>query len=66
MSLQPEVRVVQVEFGPSTLAASLNREIEPGSPLLRAALDIRWNEPDPASALARIERRLLDFSPTFM
>ena len=66
MSLQPEVEVVQIDFVPSTLAASLNREIEPGSPLLRVALDIRWSEPDPAPALARIERRLLDFPPTFM
>jgi len=66
MSLQPEVLVVQIEFGPSPLAASLNREIEPGSQLLRAALDIRWNEPDPVLALRRIERRLLDISPTFM
>jgi len=65
MSLQPEVQVVQVEFGPSDQAASLNREIEPGGRLLRAALDIRWDEPDPLSALARIERRLVEFSPTF-
>ena len=65
MSLQPEVRVVQVEFGPSKLAASLNREIEPESQLLCAVLDIRWTDPNPRSALARIERRLMEFSSTF-
>ena len=65
MSLQPDVRIVEVEFAPSSLAASLNREIAPDSELMRAALDIRWSEPEPASALARIEQRLVDFSPTF-
>jgi len=65
MSLPPDVRVVGVEFAPSRLAASLNREIAPGSELMRAALDIHWSEPEPIAALTRIESRLVDFSPTF-
>ncbi len=65
MSLQPDVRIVEVEFAPSSVAASLNREIAPDGQLMRAALDIRWREPQPVAALARIESRLVDFSPTF-
>ncbi len=64
MTLSPEVRVVRIECGPLELAASFNHAIAPDAPLLRATLDIRWDEPDPA-ALDRIERSLAVFSPSF-
>jgi len=65
MTLRPEVQVVQIDYGPLELAASLNRAIARDSPLLKVSLDIHWDEPDPASALDRIEMTLAAFSPSF-
>ena len=64
MTPRPEVQVVRIDYGPLEMAASLNRAIAPDGPLLRATLDILWDEPDPV-ALERIETGLALFSPSF-
>jgi hypothetical protein len=65
MTSCPVVRIVGIEHGPLEQAGSLNRKIPRDRPLLRATLDIVWNEPDPAAALGRIEALLAGFSPSF-
>lgn len=65
MMVRPEVRIVDVEYAPVAIAASLNRRIAPGRPLLRAGLVILWDPPESAAALDRIETSLTAFSPSF-
>ena len=65
MTRTPEVQVVQIDYGPLALAASLNRAIARDSPLLKATLDVRWDEADAATQLHRIETALAAFSPSF-
>src|SRR2546426_5440682 len=65
MTRIPEVQVVQIDYGPLALAASLNRAIARDSPLLKATLDVRWDEADAATQLHRIETALAAFSPSF-
>lgn len=65
MSQAPAIRIVKVEYGPWPAAASLNPRIAPDSLLLRATLVIRWEEPHPLAAIARLEQALLDLSPGF-
>lgn len=65
MTCRPQVQIVETEYGPLRLAASLNRRIDGGRPLLRATLDIHWHDPGAASALTQIEAALARFSPSF-
>jgi len=65
MASPPQVEVVEVAYGAFPIASALNRKISADSLLLRATLDIRWQDPDPAAALGRAEGRLLALSPTF-
>ena len=65
MPIAPEVRIVKVEHGVSAAAAALNRKFAPDSALLRATVDIVWDEVEPLWAISRLEKVLLCFSPTF-
>ena len=65
MTSRPEVLIVDVDYAPVEVAASLNRRIARGRPLLRATLDILWDNPDPVPSLDRIEAALEAFSPSF-
>ena len=57
---------MEVIHGFFPVASSLNRRISPASPLLRATLDVRWDEPDALAAVASLERSLSALSPTFV
>ena len=61
----PVVRIANLAYEPSSVAASLNPRFAPDSCLLRATLDIRWDEPDPFMAISHLEEELLAFSPSF-
>jgi len=65
MAIQPDIKLIKIEYGAFPPASRLNHKIAADSLLLRATLDIRWDDPDPASAVARCERALLAFSPSF-
>ena len=65
MTAGADIQIVRIEYGLFPEAAHLNPRIDPGTPLLRATLDIRWEEPRPRPALARLEGCLARFSPSF-
>ena len=65
MHQPPEIGIVRVDHGTFPSVAALNRKIAPGGPLLLATLDIHWEEPDPVSAVMRLEKMLQEFSPSF-
>lgn len=53
MAIQPDIKLIKIEYGAFPPASRLNHKIAADSLLLRATLDIRWDDPDPASAVAR-------------
>jgi hypothetical protein len=59
----PEIVVARIRHGTFAGASRLNPRFIPGRPLLLATLDIRWNPPAPAEAIAALEAELLAFSP---
>jgi hypothetical protein len=61
----PRITVVSVIHGPFPAAAALNHKIDPVHPILRATIDITWDDPEPAAAIGRLERTLRPLSPTF-
>ncbi len=65
MQISPDVTIETIEHRLMPVAATLNRKIAPDSPLLFAALTIRWEVSDPLAALSRLEQALLAFSPSF-
>jgi hypothetical protein len=65
MQRPPEIAIVKVDHGVFPEASSLNRRIAPDSPLLVATLDIRWDEPDPASVVGGLEEMLRLISSSF-
>jgi hypothetical protein len=65
MAPPPVITILSVTHGPFPAAAALNHKIDPGRPILRAGMDIVWDEPDPAAAIARIERSLRALSASF-
>lgn len=65
MTIQPDIKILKIEYGHFPTAAQLNHKIPKDSLLLRATLDIRWDQPDPIDAVARCEKALLAFSPSF-
>ncbi len=65
MASQPDITVVRIDYGTFPLASRLNHKIARDSPLLHATIDIRWDDPDPGFAVARCEKALLAFSPSF-
>ena len=65
MIIQPDIKIIKIEYGAFPPASRLNHKIARDSLLLRATLDIRWDDPDPAPAVARCEKALLAFSPSF-
>jgi hypothetical protein len=65
MAPPPVITVIAVTHGSFPVAAELNHKIDPVHPILRATLDIAWEDPDPASAIVRIEQSLIGFSPSF-
>lgn len=65
MTFQPDIKIVAIEYGAYPPASLLNHQISRDGLLLRATLDIRWDDPNPVSAVARCEKALLAFSPSF-
>ena len=61
----PSITIAKIEYGRRPAATALNPKMDPESPVLLATLAIGWDEPDPREALARIEKTLLAFSPSF-
>ncbi len=59
----PEIVVARILHGTLAGASRLNPRFIPGRPLLLATLDIRWDPPAPAEAIAALEAELLAFSP---
>ncbi len=65
MMIQPDIKIIKIEYGAFPPASRLNHKIASDSLLLHATLDIRWDDPAPAPAVARCEKALLAFSPSF-
>jgi hypothetical protein len=65
MNAGVDIQIVRTEYGPFPEAASLNPRIDARARLLRATLDVRWEETDPRPALSRLESTLARFSPSF-
>lgn len=65
MAAPPVITILAVTHGPFPAAAELNHKIDPGHPILRAALDIAWDDPDPAPAIGRLEQSLVTLSASF-
>ncbi|HEV8702523.1 MAG TPA: hypothetical protein VGV60_14710 [Candidatus Polarisedimenticolia bacterium] len=65
MRNHPEVQVIETAYGPLDRAASLNRRMARGGALLRATLDVRWDDPGAVQVLTGVEAALVAFSPSF-
>jgi hypothetical protein len=65
MTTGADIQIVRIEYGLFPDVASMNPWIDPRSPLLRASLDVFWDDPSPRRTLARLEECLARFSPSF-
>lgn len=65
MTAAADIQIINTEYGRFPEAASLNPRFNPEGRLLRATLDVRWDEPSPRPVLARLEECLARFSPSF-
>lgn len=65
MAARVDIHIVRTEYGLFPEAASMNPRIDAQARLLRATLDLHWDEPSPRQVIVRLEECLARFSPSF-